>query len=213
MSNQRLRTDNSYNLPHYNIKETEGIFEMPTLKGVDFQPTKLTGFNYALTSKNTECGIHFYLDDYQFERVWTYPERYAEILKKYECVLTPDFSLYFDMSMANKIWNTYRSRLIGQIFQNYGLTVIPTVSWAEPDTFHFCFDGLPCEATLSVSTIGVKRTKEVKELWKYGMDELIKRKKPKKLIVYGGNIEYDYKNTEVVFYKNEITEKFDNMKR
>lgn len=72
-------------------------------------------------------------------------------------MLTPDFSLYLDMPRAMKVWNVYRSRLISQIAQDYGCVVIPTVSWAERETFNFCFDGLPENSTLSISTIGIKR--------------------------------------------------------
>lgn len=26
--------------------------------------------------------------------------------------------------------------------QDYGIKVVPTVQWAEPETFEFCFDGI-----------------------------------------------------------------------
>lgn len=73
--------------------------------------------NYVKISKDKNCGIHFYLDDYQFERLWVNPEKYIDILKEYECILSPDFSLYIDMPIDMKIWNIYRSRLIGQLYQ------------------------------------------------------------------------------------------------
>ena len=107
-----------------------------------------------------------------------------------------------------KIWNTYRSRLIGQIMQDFGLTVIPTVSWAEQATYEFCFDGLPKNATLSISTIGVKRDKELYFIWKNGVDAMIDMLSPKRLIIYGGKIEYDYpKELEVVYIENRVTER------
>lgn len=53
-----------------------------------------------------------FIDDYQFERIWNTPERYVNVLKQYDCVLTPDFSLYMDMPRAMKVWNIYRSRSI-----------------------------------------------------------------------------------------------------
>ncbi len=33
-------------------------------------PGSLIGFNYALSSSNKETSVHFYVDDYQFERAW-----------------------------------------------------------------------------------------------------------------------------------------------
>lgn len=157
-------------------------------------------------------GVHFYIDDYQFERIWASPQMYVDKLAQFDCILTPDFSLYMDMPMAMKIWNVYRSRLIGQIYQDRGLRVIPTVSWAEPETFTFCFDGIPPNSTISVSTIGVKRSKEATKIWTQGMDEAMKRLKPKNVLVYGGDIGYDFKGANVKYYDNHVTEKMKNLK-
>ena len=122
-------------------------------------------------------------------------------------MLTPDFTLYVEMPIAMKIWNTYRSRLIGQMAQRMGITVIPTVSWCEEETFEFCFDGLPKNATLSISTIGVKKHEYNFGIWKAGCDEMIRRLKPETLLVYGGEVEYDYGDTKVVYYENKVTER------
>ena len=91
--------------------------------------------------------------------------------------------------------------------QRMGLTVIPTVSWCEEETFDFCFDGLPKKATLSISTIGVKKEDYSFGLWKEGVDEMIKRLKPKTLLIYGGQVDYDYGNIKVVYYANKVTER------
>ena len=91
--------------------------------------------------------------------------------------------------------------------QDYGITVIPTVSWSTKDSFDFCFDGLPKNATLAVSTIGVKQNKEQFQIWVDGMDEIIKQLSPIKIIVYGGKVEYDYKSIEVVYFDNATTER------
>ena len=77
--------------------------------------------------------------------------------------------------------------------QDYGLIVIPTVSWAFEDSFKFCFDGLPKNATLAISSVGV--------------DEMIKRLTPKKLLIYGEQVDYDFKNINVVYFKNKNIER------
>jgi len=204
--NERHRTMDSYNLGSYDENRTEGFYDMPKIKACNVTPKDLIGFNYMLTSKDKECGIHFFIDDYQFERIWNNVDDYIEKLGEYQCVLTPDFSLYTEMPMAMKIWNTYRSRLIGQVMQNNGLRVVPAVSWCEKETFQFCFDGLPHNATLAISTIGVKESKESMKIWKDGVDEMIQRLTPKKILVYGGKIDYDFGNIKVVYYDNHVTE-------
>lgn len=205
--NERVRTVDGYNLSEYDEEDVEGFYQMPVIKAEMYEPDDLIGFNYMLSSEEFDKCVHFYIDDYQFERIWNDPYRYIEKLSKYRACLTPDFSLYLDMPMAMKIWNVYRSRLIGQMCQKMGITVIPTVSWAEKETFAFCFDGLPKNATLSISTIGVKREKESFNVWKAGVDEMISRLKPRMILVYGGEVEYDYGDIKVVYYNNHVTDR------
>lgn len=205
--NERHRTNDTYNLGIMDNENVSDFWQMPIIKNDNFIPSKLIGFNYAKTSKEKNVGIHFYLDDYQFERLWNNPEEYIDILKQYECILSPDFSLYMDMPMPMKIWNIYRSRLIGQYYQSQGIKVIPTLSWAEEETFEFCFEGIPKGSIVSISTIGVKKNKEALKIWKAGVDELIRRIEPSTILIYGGKLDYDYGNIKVIYYENQVTER------
>lgn len=208
--NARLMTNKAYNLDLFDCDRTEGKYQMPIISPVDYMPSDLIGFNYARTAQDKTAGIHFFVDDYQFERVWSKPEENMNILKEYDCMLTPDFSLYIDMPISMKIWNVYRSRLIGQIAQDYGIIVIPTVQWAEPETFDFCFDGLPHNGTLAISTIGVKQDDNAMKIWRMGALEMLRRLSPIRVLVYGGKIDFDYGDVEVVYYENHITERMKN---
>jgi len=205
--NERHRTNDIYNLEIIDREDMEGYYRIPIIQNNRYIPKDIIGFNYAKTSKEKSVGIHFYLDDYQFERVWNRPNKYIDVLKQYDCIFSPDFSLYMDMPMAMKIWNTYRSRLIGQYYQKQGIKVIPTLSWAEKETFEFCFDGIPEGSIVSISTIGIKQNKEALRIWKDGVDELIKRIKPSAILIYGGKLDYDYGDIEVIYYKNKVTER------
>lgn len=205
--NERVRTDDAYNLPYVDLDRCDGKYQIPIIERESHVPDSLIGFNYALTAKDKTAGVHFYIDDYQFERIWVSPEKYIEVLKEFDCVLTPDFSLYMDMPLAMKLWNVFRSRLIGQMMQDAGITVIPTVSWAEPATFDFCFDGIEAESIVSISTVGVKNSTEAMSVWKAGVSELIARKKPKAILVYGGEIDFDYGNRHVLYFANTVTER------
>ena len=55
---------------------------------------KLLPFNFAMSNKDTDYFIHFFLQDYQFNRIWNNPSKYIEILKRYKGIIMPDFSLY-----------------------------------------------------------------------------------------------------------------------
>lgn len=204
---ERERTNKAYNLDLIDYENlTNDFWQMPIIKNDNFIPDDLIGFNYAKSSKNKNCGVHFYVDDYQFERVWNYPEKYLDVLLEYDCILSPDFSLYMDMPMPMKIWNIYRSRQIGAFYQSKGIKVIPTISWAEKETFEFCFQGIPKGSVVSVSTIGVKEKKNALEVWHEGMTEMIKQIEPSTIIVYGGKLDFDYGDIKTVYFENKVTE-------
>jgi len=208
--NERQRTNNLYNLSLVDIKNSSNNFwQMPIINNDKYIPDNLIGFNYAKISKEKDAGIHFYLDDYQFERLWNRPQDYINILKKYKCILSPDFSLYLDMPMPMKIWNTYRNRQIGQYYQKQGIKVIPTLSWAEKETFDFCFEGIPRGSIVSISTIGVRKNKNALSIWKDGVNELIKRINPSTILIYGEKIDYDYGRIKVIYYENKIIKRFE----
>lgn len=205
--NARENTFRQYNMQLLD-RDYDGFYQMPVIHDCRHTPDRLIGINYAKTSKDYEAGLHCFVDDYQFERLWNSPELYVETLQKFDCVLSPDFSLYLDMPMAMKIWNVYRSRVLGHYWQKQGMMVIPTVSWAEPETFAFCFDGIDPGSIVAVSTIGVKREDDAFQIWKAGMDAMIKRIKPREILVYGGKLEYSYpEETKVKYFSNEVTDR------
>lgn len=182
---ERERTNRAYNLKDFNPGLSVGFYQIPMLEKCNHVPEHIIDFNSAVGTVDEKAGVHFFIDDYRFERVWNQPEKYVEILKRFDCVFTPDFSLYLDMPMAMKIWNVYRSRLIGQIMQCAGLNVIPTVSWAEPETYTFCFDGIPEGGTVATSTVGVMRDKASKKIFMDGMAAMIDKVKPSMILMYG----------------------------
>ena len=98
-------------------------------------------------------GVHFYIDDYRFNAVLNDIQRAISILRPYSAVLTPDYSLYRDMDLTIQRINILRNRTVGYWMQEAGLTVIPTVSWSDERSYEFCFDGLPKNSVLSVSSV------------------------------------------------------------
>lgn len=199
---ERMRTDRAYNLDLVNSSDC-GRGGMPELKPIDARPDDLQGFNYAKTtkaSKKARMGCHFFVDDYQFERVWASPRRYFECLRDYKCVLTPDFSLYLDMPMPMQRWNVYRSRALGHIWQREGMDVVPALSWSTPESYEFCFEGLPRHSTVAASTVGVLGDERALSLWRAGMSEAMRRLEPARVLLYGGDPGFDFGGCEVVRY-------------
>lgn len=200
-------TYKKYNLDIYDPFDVTGPYEMPIIHRCDVVPESLIGFNEVLSCRCYNHGVHMFIDDYQFERLWNHPKRYVNILKRFECVFSPDFSLYMDMPMAMKVWNIYRSRLIGQYLQNLGICVIPTVSWAERETYTFCFDGIEPGGVVAISTIGCIKDEFARSIWEDGVDYMIDKLKPTAILIYGQSIGHDFKGTKVIYYKNKVIER------
>lgn len=194
------------NLDLYEANKAAGTFRMPVLEPANVPvPEKLIPFNVAVRLNRVPAGrgVHFFLDDYQFERVWNAPERYVETLRRFDCVFTPDFSLYLDMPPAMKIWNIYRARTIGQFWQREGVRVVPALSWAEPESFEYCFDGLPRGSTLAVARIGVECNAYFGYIWNAGFAEALRRLQPEKIFFYGKKHPLPQTDANVFFFEND----------
>ena len=145
------------------------------------------GFNFVATTKKQRelTGVQFYIWDYQFERVWNQPLRYAKVLKEFGAVLTPDFSTYLDFPKAVQIFNHYRKHWCGAYWQSLGVTVIPTIGWGDKDSYSWCFDGEPEGSIVSVSNVGIMRDKEGRKLFMQGYKEMLIRLQPKEVLFFG----------------------------
>lgn len=188
----RIQEQNVLNIVYGNYKsDSDNEFDIPKMLPThidDIEHIPLQGFNYALKEKNPEnIGVHFFLHDYQFERVWKYPDRYLPILSRFKFVLSPDFSPYANMPRALKIFNVYRNRWCGRFWQDNGITVIPTVTWSDADSLQYCLNGIPKHSTIAISTMGEGRWakwQSLKNNWNFVIDTL----QPECILLYGKDL-------------------------
>lgn len=179
--------ENFENLDKYRFsgRNRYGIPELMP-ENIDIHKIEWIPFNYAKTCKNPENkGIHFYLDDYQFARLWNRPDDYISLLKRFSAVCTPDFSLYTDMPVAMQIYNHYRKHWLGLYWQMHGIHVIPTICWSDERSFDWCFDGEPENSIVSISSVGTQKNKQSEEMFSNGCREAIKRLNPTQILWYG----------------------------
>ncbi|QII05898.1 DUF4417 domain-containing protein [Rhodococcoides fascians A25f] len=134
----------------------------------------------------TGGAVHFFLDDYRFETVWSSPERSARRAIAVGCALSPDFSLWRGMPRAASVWNVYRSRWVAAYWQALGVDVIPTVSWSDRASYDYAFAGLEAGATVAVSSVGVRSgdTDSIRA-FRDGLEQVIERLRPSILLAYG----------------------------
>ena len=131
--------------------------------------------------------VHLYTEDYRFEVWWSRPELTTEkmIESGWAAVFSPDFSAFRDWNINNQRQNVFRSRLLGAYAQSRGIPVIPTIQWAGPKSYEFCFDGIPEGSMVSISTVGVHRDREARLLFLKGYEEMIDRIRPRAVLAYG----------------------------
>ena len=123
------RTQRNYENVQRMLFNGIGEYDIPQIESIQFNNAEFIGFNYARSAKNPEDkAVHFFLDDYQFNRVWTDADRYIPMLQRFKYVLTPDFSLYTDFPKALQIYNHYRKHWLGAYWQMHGINVLNGVS-------------------------------------------------------------------------------------
>ena len=196
-----LRNNNEWHLDLCDRFDCVGPYELPPLAPVDAKPSDLISFNFCKTAIDFTPGIHFCIDDYQFERVWKQPEKYVELLSRFDCVVCPDFSVYTNMPYPMKLWNIYRSRMLGFYWQQMGLTVVPNVTFSDPESYDYCFSDLPQNSTIFFSTVGVARDKEARNLCLQGMEAMMSAINPARVLLLGSDLDFDFRNAEVLTYQ------------
>lgn len=180
------RTQRNYENVQRMLFDGIGEYDIPQIEPTQFNNAEFIGFNYARNAKEPENkAVHFFLDDYQFTRVWTEPDRYIPMLQRFKYVLTPDFSLYTDFPKPLQIYNHYRKHWIGAYWQMYGINVIPTICWSDQKSFEWCFDGEPTQSVVAVSSVGTQNNKEKKQCFLHGYHEMVGRLQPTQIIFYG----------------------------
>ena len=127
---------------------------------------------------------HFFLDDYRFESVWTQPDTALNRLRGFYGALTPDFSLYADWPLAVQQWNHYRRQWLGRYWQEHGIPVIPTVNWPTPDSFDWCFTGIPPGQIVALAVPDLRRP-TVKAAFTVGFHAMQAALQPTRILVYG----------------------------
>ena len=150
------------------------------------------GFNYVLSDKEPEGkAVHFFIDDYQFQRVFNNPDKYIKKLQQYECVLSPDFSPYGDMPHVTQIFNHYRKHWCARYFQENGIKVIPTIRCSTDErSLEWYLDGEPCEGVVAYSSMWIKEDTESYDIAKKEWRGMIEKLKPTKVFLYGKEFDF-----------------------
>ena len=133
--------------------------------------------------------LAFYVDDWRFSALVSRPEAYARTFSAcgFAGVIEPDFSLWLEDDHDTQYRAVFRTRLLGRIFQDVGMQVVPNLSWADAESFAFCFRGIPpgCPvAAVECRTAGQRA--EDRGRFLAGLAEAVHDIEPQTIMVYGG---------------------------
>jgi hypothetical protein len=165
--------------------EYSGKYEIPRIDGSSEVPEHLVVFSKATACKNPNSWIHFYEDDYQFERLWRNPEKYLALFKMYDGVILPDFSVYRDMPYVMQIWNIYRSRAIGNWLQKSNIKIIPNIRYGDCRTWKISCEGVSKGRTIAVGSHGTIKNVIDRKFFSEGLKYVVNNLNPHNIVVYG----------------------------
>ncbi len=165
--------------------KSSNSFGIPDIKKDEFEVKELLPYRVD----SNRCGVaHFFLDDYRFERCFKNPDSQIAELRKYEGVLSPDYSLYLDYPRAMQIWQTYRNRWCGAYWQSLGIKVIPTIGWSDESSYDFAFLGVEKNSTVAISTVGILNDENAIRLFMQGFNKMTQTLEPSRILLYGNRL-------------------------
>ena len=158
---------------------------LPILERETFIPDRLVLFEKMSRTTEKKGFVIFNQPDRRIEPFWNSPERYVEALKRYDGITTPDFSLLLNMERQFMEANVLRALKIGRRMQELGLRVMVNAMWAYPDSYDYCFEALPRDSILFVSTVGSMSRALSREYLFCGLRALVERVRPPGIVLYG----------------------------
>ena len=100
-----------------------------------------------------------------------------------------------------QMWNTYRSRWVGCLWQSHGFIVIPTASWSSAESYTFCFAGIPKRSIVAVSSSGVSLSNPIeRNLFVAGFEAMVQQLQPITVLSCGQLPKMCHSLVEVVVY-------------
>lgn len=146
------------------------------------------------------CG-HFFTPDSNIEPYWTHPFKYLQWLKKLGYVTSTDFSLYSNMVLIQKLWNSFRNKLMSAFLQRNNINLIPAPSWGDLENIELYMEGWPKNSIIAINSTGVARDKRCRHIWLEGYYAMLDILTPIHIIRYGTYIEGERKEIST-FYPN-----------
>lgn len=185
--------------------EFEGKYQIPKMQDIQLLDTEaaknwdFVGYNLASSVKMEDRPnmlVHFFLDDYLFERVWSRITVNIDLLGCFDGCLSPDFSQYTNMPSALRIYNHYRKMWLSVYWQMYDIDVIPVLGWSDKESLEYCCDGMPHNSLVAVSSLGCQNNSKEFE---YGYKYCINKLEPTTILWFGKPFDWLTDTKNIIF--------------
>ena len=186
--------------------ETDNKYGFPIVKSSEnFVCTDLLGFHMSknLKMSDRDKAVHFFLDDYKFEQIWTRPKDFINTFRFYGNIVSPTFSIWSNQPYALNLFNLYRSRWCTRFFQECGVNVLVDCRWLDENSYDYAFSGIERHSPVIINTVGTRYLNN-RKLFIDGFEEMLRRIEPSKLYVYGEYmpVQFDKYFDEVIYYES-----------
>ena len=166
---------------------TVGKYKFPQLARVNYLPEEpVYPFNYLKSTVEKGCyWYHCFTAERNFHRLYNSFFEYVEFLRKAKGLISADFSLFRDYPEEILVAKCRANRLVDYTLQQAGIPMIPTAGFAGESSWEWCFDGLPFNSTVAVTTNCLGRDRETHRLFVGGINTMIKKIHPTAIVVCG----------------------------
>ena len=167
--------------------ETDNRYGFPTVRSSEnFSCSDLIGFHLSKKMKSCDLGkaVHFFLDDYKFEQIWTRPRDFIHTFLTYGNIISPTFSIWSNQPYSLNLFNMYRSRWCTRFFQEFGINVLVDCRWSDESSYDYAFSSIEKHSPVIVNTVGTKYL-DNRKMFVDGFEEMLRVVEPSKLYVYG----------------------------
>lgn len=171
-------------------------------------PRQLIAFSKAAKAKVHSACVHFYEYDYMIERFWNAPRKYLGFLKRFPVVISPDYSVSYDVPDAVNEWNIFRNYASARIMQLQGIRVIPNIPVCLPRLYSKVFDPLEKGGVYAISNVRAHANYFTRHEWYKFVGEAIRRLNPEALVIYGNRMTiagvkaYYFDNDNIIRLRN-----------
>lgn len=200
------RTITKKSVPVKGFKNTFNIHRIKELKLIgEFENPYIDKYNGPVPKKlinilrnpshPEEYFAHHYLFDHLFDGrngFWygcmedsIKEKSYLNRVRKFNGIISPDYSVYIDLPFAHQVWNIYRDRVTCMWLRRLGLNVIFNLRWGDYRTYKIAFSGIEKHSVIAIGSHGLIKQPENRIIFMNGFKEMIKSVEPSCLVIYG----------------------------